>query len=137
MRIAIDASIWHFQTQPGQRVVTLLYVRRPFVVGSIFDGPNKPPFRGNVQETGEYQCSSPVFHCPDPSMTCLFLTVKSCLKMDTFMYSRDSNPVLPLDSPSFAIGSTGYEQSSPTNRAWKLRPNAPGEVESRSSSAAR
>lgn len=59
MRIAIDASIWHFQTQSGKggsnpalrtlyyRLLRLLSLSvRPLFV---FDGPNKPPFKRNAK----------------------------------------------------------------------------------------
>ncbi|KAI4124110.1 MAG: hypothetical protein LQ338_004983 [Usnochroma carphineum] len=70
MRIAIDASIWHFQTQFGQggsnpalrtlyyRLVRLLSLSiRPLFV---FDGPNKPPFKRNVK-TGNLGAQLPNF----------------------------------------------------------------------------
>ncbi len=70
MRIAIDASIWHFQTQSGQggsnpalrtlyyRLIRLLSLSiRPFFV---FDGPNKPPFKRNVK-TGNLGAQLPNF----------------------------------------------------------------------------
>ncbi|KAI4169667.1 MAG: hypothetical protein LQ346_008947, partial [Caloplaca aetnensis] len=70
MRIAIDASIWHFQTQAGQggsnpalrtlyyRLIRLLSLSiRPFF---IFDGPNKPPFKRNVK-TGNLGAQLPNF----------------------------------------------------------------------------
>ncbi|KAL8894781.1 MAG: hypothetical protein Q9207_008411 [Kuettlingeria erythrocarpa] len=70
MRIAIDASIWHFQTQSGQggsnpalrtlyyRLIRLLSLSiRPFF---IFDGPNKPPFKRNVK-TGNLGAQLPNF----------------------------------------------------------------------------
>lgn len=70
MRIAIDASIWHFQTQSGQggsnpalrtlyyRLIRLLSLSiRPLFV---FDGPNKPPFKRNVK-TGNLGAQLPNF----------------------------------------------------------------------------
>ncbi|KAL8745316.1 MAG: hypothetical protein Q9184_007891, partial [Pyrenodesmia sp. 2 TL-2023] len=70
MRIAIDASIWHFQTQSGQggsnpalrtlyyRLIRLLSLSiRPLFV---FDGANKPPFKRNVK-TGNLGAQLPNF----------------------------------------------------------------------------
>ncbi|KAL8696458.1 MAG: hypothetical protein Q9201_007646 [Fulgogasparrea decipioides] len=70
MRIAIDASIWQFQTQAGKGgsnpAVRTLYYRllrllslsiRPLF---IFDGPNKPLFKRNVKIT-PYGASLPNF----------------------------------------------------------------------------
>ncbi|KAL8778782.1 MAG: hypothetical protein Q9213_007246 [Squamulea squamosa] len=70
MRIAIDASIWHFQTQSGKggsnpalrtlyyRLLRLLSLSvRPLFV---FDGPNKPPFKRNAK-TGTQSAALPNF----------------------------------------------------------------------------
>ncbi|KAL8996303.1 MAG: hypothetical protein Q9169_004142 [Polycauliona sp. 2 TL-2023] len=70
MRIAIDASIWHFQTQSGKggsnpalrtlyyRLLRLLSLSiRPLFV---FDGPNKPPFKRNAK-TGTQAAALPNF----------------------------------------------------------------------------
>ncbi|KAI4107378.1 MAG: hypothetical protein LQ345_007148 [Seirophora villosa] len=70
MRVAIDASIWQFQTQAGQggsnpalrtlyyRLIRLLSLSiRPLFV---FDGPNKPPFKRNVK-TGSLGAQLPNF----------------------------------------------------------------------------
>ncbi|KAL8725505.1 MAG: hypothetical protein Q9181_006399 [Wetmoreana brouardii] len=70
VRIAIDASIWQFQTQAGKGgsnpAVRTLYYRllrllslsiRPIF---IFDGPNKPPFKRNVK-TAPHGASLPNF----------------------------------------------------------------------------
>ncbi|KAL8649624.1 MAG: hypothetical protein Q9226_005497 [Calogaya cf. arnoldii] len=70
MRIAIDASIWHFQTQAGKggsnpalrtlyyRLLRLLSLSiRPLFV---FDGPNKPPFKRNAK-TGTQAAALPNF----------------------------------------------------------------------------
>lgn len=70
MRIAIDASIWHFQSQSGQggsnpalrtlyyRLIRLLSLSiRPLFV---FDGANKPPFKRNVK-TGNLGAQLPNF----------------------------------------------------------------------------
>ncbi|KAL9009727.1 MAG: hypothetical protein Q9173_005275 [Seirophora scorigena] len=70
MRVAIDASIWQFQTQAGQggsnpalrtlyyRLIRLLSLSiRPLF---IFDGPNKPPFKRNVK-TGSLGAQLPNF----------------------------------------------------------------------------
>ncbi|KAL8876176.1 MAG: hypothetical protein Q9198_005582 [Flavoplaca austrocitrina] len=70
MRIAIDASIWHFQTQSGKggsnpalrtlyyRLLRLLSLSiRPLFV---FDGPNKPPFKRNAK-TGIQAAALPNF----------------------------------------------------------------------------
>lgn len=68
LRLAIDISIWNFQTQSGQGgqnpVLRTLYYRllrllslaiRPLFV---FDGPNKPPFKRN-KKTGYHSASLP------------------------------------------------------------------------------
>ncbi|KAL8920792.1 MAG: hypothetical protein Q9172_004332 [Xanthocarpia lactea] len=70
MRMAIDASIWHFQTQAGKGgsnpALRTLYYRllrllslciRPLFV---FDGPNKPPFKRNAK-TGTHSAALPNF----------------------------------------------------------------------------
>ncbi|KAI4269045.1 MAG: hypothetical protein L6R38_007624 [Xanthoria sp. 2 TBL-2021] len=70
LRIAIDASIWHFQTQSGKggsnpalrtlyyRLLRLLSLSiRPLFV---FDGPNKPPFKRNAK-TGTQAAALPNF----------------------------------------------------------------------------
>ena len=70
MRLAIDASIWSFQTQAGQggsnpalrtlyyRLVRLLSLSiKPLFV---FDGTNKPPFKRNVK-TGSHGAHLPSF----------------------------------------------------------------------------
>ncbi|KAL8768258.1 MAG: hypothetical protein Q9209_005489 [Squamulea sp. 1 TL-2023] len=70
LRIAIDASIWHFQTQSGKggsnpalrtlyyRLLRLLSLSiRPLFV---FDGPNKPPFKRNTK-TGTQSAALPNF----------------------------------------------------------------------------
>ncbi|KAL8662326.1 MAG: hypothetical protein Q9168_008274 [Polycauliona sp. 1 TL-2023] len=70
MRIAIDASIWHFQTQSGKggsspalrtlyyRLLRLLSLSiRPLFV---FDGPNKPPFKRGAK-TGTQAAALPNF----------------------------------------------------------------------------
>ncbi|KAI4168385.1 MAG: hypothetical protein LQ343_006470 [Gyalolechia ehrenbergii] len=70
MRIAIDASIWQFQTQAGQggsnpalrtlyyRLVRLLSLSiKPLFV---FDGSNKPPFKRNIK-TGSLGSQLPNF----------------------------------------------------------------------------
>ncbi|KAI4186373.1 MAG: hypothetical protein L6R41_003529 [Letrouitia leprolyta] len=70
MRIAVDASIWHFQTQAGQggsnpalrtlyyRLIRLLSLSiKPLFV---FDGRNKPPFKRNVK-TGSLGAQLPSF----------------------------------------------------------------------------
>ncbi|KAL8664314.1 MAG: hypothetical protein Q9202_003129 [Teloschistes flavicans] len=70
MRLAIDASIWEFQTQAGRGgtnpALRTLYYRllrlislsiQPFF---IFDGPNKPPFKRNVK-TRAHASSLPNF----------------------------------------------------------------------------
>ncbi|KAL8847594.1 MAG: hypothetical protein Q9221_007371 [Calogaya cf. arnoldii] len=70
MRIAIDTSIWHFQTQAGKggsnpalrtlyyRLLRLLSLSiRPLFV---FDGPNKPPFKRNAK-TGTQAAALPNF----------------------------------------------------------------------------
>ncbi|KAL8685438.1 MAG: hypothetical protein Q9218_007761, partial [Villophora microphyllina] len=59
LRIAIDASIWEFQTQAGKggsnpALRTLYYRLLRLISWSIqplfiFDGPNKPPFKRNVK----------------------------------------------------------------------------------------
>ncbi len=68
LKLAIDISIWNFQTQSGQGgqnpVLRTLYYRllrllslaiRPLFV---FDGPNKPPFKRN-KKTGYHSASLP------------------------------------------------------------------------------
>ena len=70
MRIAVDASIWAFQTQAGKggtnpalrtlyyRLLRLLSLSiRPLFV---FDGPNKPPYKRNAK-TGFHGASLPDF----------------------------------------------------------------------------
>ena len=70
VRIAIDASIWHFQTQSGKggsnpalrtlyyRLLRLLSLSiRPLFV---FDGPKKPPFKRNAK-TGTQAAALPNF----------------------------------------------------------------------------
>ncbi|KAL9602667.1 MAG: hypothetical protein Q9219_001656 [cf. Caloplaca sp. 3 TL-2023] len=70
LRLAVDASIWHFQTQAGQggsnpalrtlyyRLIRLLSLSiKPLFV---FDGPNKPPFKRNVK-TGNLGSQLPNF----------------------------------------------------------------------------
>lgn len=70
LRIAVDASIWHFQTQAGQggsnpalrtlyyRLIRLLSLSiKPLFV---FDGSNKPPFKRNVK-TGTLSSQLPNF----------------------------------------------------------------------------
>ncbi|KAL9015930.1 MAG: hypothetical protein Q9185_006698 [Variospora sp. 1 TL-2023] len=70
MRIAIDASIWHFQTQAGQGgsnpALRTLYYRLIRLLSLsisplfVFDGPNKPPFKRNVM-TGSLGAQLPNF----------------------------------------------------------------------------
>lgn len=71
MRIAIDASIWHFQTQFGGQggsnpALRTLYYRLIRLLSLsikplfVFDGPNKPPFKRNVK-TGNLGAQLPNF----------------------------------------------------------------------------
>ncbi|KAL8724583.1 MAG: hypothetical protein Q9166_007859 [cf. Caloplaca sp. 2 TL-2023] len=70
MRIAIDASIWHFQTQSGKGgnnpALRTLYYRLLRLLSLsikplfVFDGPNKPTFKRNVR-TGTQSAALPNF----------------------------------------------------------------------------
>ncbi|KAL8682070.1 MAG: hypothetical protein Q9186_001859 [Xanthomendoza sp. 1 TL-2023] len=70
MRIAIDASIWHFQTQSGRGgsnpALRTLYYRLLRLLSLsikplfVFDGANKPPFKRNVK-TGTFGAALPNF----------------------------------------------------------------------------
>ncbi|KAL8813176.1 MAG: hypothetical protein Q9223_007108 [Gallowayella weberi] len=70
MRIAIDASIWHFQTQSGRGgsnpALRTLYYRLLRLLSLsikplfVFDGANKPPFKRNVK-TGTLGAQLPNF----------------------------------------------------------------------------
>ncbi|KAL8801068.1 MAG: hypothetical protein Q9182_004707 [Xanthomendoza sp. 2 TL-2023] len=70
MRIAIDASIWHFQTQSGRGgsnpALRTLYYRLLRLLSLsvkplfVFDGANKPPFKRNIK-TGTLGAQLPNF----------------------------------------------------------------------------